>query len=52
MVCAIATESGVRMPSFFRYMLWAAAVLVPLFALLTLLPVAPILKLNGRIFWF
>jgi Na+/H+ antiporter NhaD/arsenite permease-like protein len=52
MVCAIATESGIRMPSFFRYMLWAASVLVPLFALLTLLPVAPILKLNERIFWF
>ena len=46
MVFAIATESGIRMPGFFRYMLWAAVVLVPLFALLTLLPVAPILKLS------
>ena len=30
MVYAIAVERGVRMPSFFGYMLWAAAVLVPL----------------------
>jgi Na+/H+ antiporter NhaD/arsenite permease-like protein len=41
MVYAIATERGIRMPSFFRYMMWAAAVLVPLFLLLTLLPIAP-----------
>ncbi len=46
MVYAIATERGIRMPSFFVYMLWAAVVLVPLFALLTLLPIAPILKLS------
>ena len=46
MVYAIATERGIRMPSFFGYMLWAAVVLVPLFALLTLLPIAPILKLS------
>jgi Na+/H+ antiporter NhaD/arsenite permease-like protein len=44
MVYAIAQERGIKMPNFFGYMLWAAAVLVPLFALLTLLPVAPILK--------
>ena len=44
MVYAIAQERGVRMPSFFGYMLWAALILVPLFVLLTLLPVAPILK--------
>jgi Na+/H+ antiporter NhaD/arsenite permease-like protein len=45
MVYAIAEENGIRMPSFFRYMLWAGAILVPLFALLTLLPIAPLLKL-------
>ncbi len=35
MVYAIAVERGIRMPSFFGYMLWAAAVLLPVFALLT-----------------
>ena len=45
MVYAIATEQGVRMPSFFGYLLWAAAILVLLFLLLTLLPISPILKL-------
>ena len=44
MVYAIAQQHGVRMPNFFAYMLWAGAALVPLFALLTLLPIAPILK--------
>ena len=44
MVYAIATESGVKMPSFFGYLFWAALILVPLFILLTLLPIAPILK--------
>ena len=44
MVYAIATELGIKMPSFFRYALWANAVLVPLFLLLTLLPIAPVLK--------
>jgi Na+/H+ antiporter NhaD/arsenite permease-like protein len=37
MVRAIAEEMGVRMPSFFGYMLWSGAVLLPVFALLTLL---------------
>lgn len=46
MVYAIAQERGVKMPSFFGYALWAAAVLMPLFALLTLLPISPILKLH------
>ena len=46
MVNAIATERGVRMPSFFGYMMWAGVVLVPLFLLLTLLPIAPVLKLS------
>jgi Na+/H+ antiporter NhaD/arsenite permease-like protein len=45
MVYAIATERGVKMPSFFGYMIWAACVLVPLFLVLTLLPITPILKL-------
>jgi len=36
MVRAIAESRGVRMPGFFGYMGWAAAVLLPLFALLTL----------------
>ncbi len=45
MVYAIAAEQGVRMPSFFAYLLWAACVLVPLFMILTLLPISPILKL-------
>ena len=44
MVKAIAEENGIRMPSFFAYMLWAALILLPLFALLTWLPVAPVLR--------
>ena len=44
MVYAIALERGVSMPRFFGYMLWAVIVLVPLFALLTLLPIAPIIR--------
>jgi Na+/H+ antiporter NhaD/arsenite permease-like protein len=35
MVYAIATERGVRMPSFFRYMAWSGAVLLPVFAVVT-----------------
>jgi len=31
MVKAIAEENGVKMPSFFGYMLWSLAILVPLF---------------------
>ena len=37
MVKAIAEEAGVRMPSFFGYMAWSCGVLLPIFALLTLL---------------
>jgi Na+/H+ antiporter NhaD/arsenite permease-like protein len=44
MVYAIATQHGIEMPTFFGYALRAAAVLVPLFLLLTLLPIAPVLK--------
>ena len=32
------------MPNFFAYMFWAAVVLVPLFALLTLLPLPPVVR--------
>jgi len=44
MVYAIAEERGVKMPNFFGYMLWASLVLLPLLALLTLLPIPPILR--------
>jgi Na+/H+ antiporter NhaD/arsenite permease-like protein len=37
MVYAIARQAGVNMPSFFGYMLWSGAVLIPLFALITFL---------------
>jgi Na+/H+ antiporter NhaD/arsenite permease-like protein len=33
MVYAIAREQGVRMPSFFGYMLWSGAVLIPVFVI-------------------
>jgi hypothetical protein len=46
MIYAIATEQGVRMPGFFAYVLWAVGILVPLFLLLTLLPISPILRLT------
>src|SRR5579885_2127367 len=46
MVRAIAEDRGVRMPSFLGYSLCAFCVLIPLFLLLTLLPVPPILKLT------
>jgi Na+/H+ antiporter NhaD/arsenite permease-like protein len=35
MVYAIAVERGVKMPSFFGYMLWSVTVLAPMFVLLT-----------------
>ena len=37
MVYAIARSAGVPMPSFFGYMLWSGTILIPLFALVTLL---------------
>ncbi len=46
MVYAIAQQRGVKMPSFFGYMAWASLILMPLFLLLTLLPISPILKFN------
>ena len=35
MVKAIAEQSGIRMPSFFGYMLWSIGILVPLFVIVT-----------------
>jgi Na+/H+ antiporter NhaD/arsenite permease-like protein len=37
MVKAIADEAGVRMPSFFGYLLWSGLILLPLFLLTTFL---------------
>ena len=37
MVRSIAMEQGVKMPSFFGYMVWSVGILCPLFAVLTLL---------------
>jgi len=39
MVYAIATERGVKMPSFFGYLVWSCAVLGPVFVLLTFVSV-------------
>lgn len=36
MVYAIAKDMGVKMPSFFGYMLWSGCILIPLFGLITL----------------
>ena len=46
LIYAIARERGVRMPNFFAYMLWVSIILIPLFMLITLLPLSPILKLS------
>ena len=43
---SIAEECGIKMPNFFAYMMWAGLVLIPLFVLLTLLPISPLLKLR------
>ena len=45
MVYAIAQERGIKMPSFFAYLFYASLVLLPMFMLLTVLPIPPILKL-------
>ena len=37
MVKAVAEDRGIRMPGFFGYMVWSAAVLLPLFAIMTLI---------------
>jgi Na+/H+ antiporter NhaD/arsenite permease-like protein len=39
MIYAIATERGVKMPSFFGYLVWSCAVLVPVLVLLTFVSV-------------
>jgi len=36
MVYAIAIERGIKMPSFFGYIAWSAAVLVPVLAIVTI----------------
>jgi len=36
MVYAIARQAGVKMPSFFGYMLWSGCILIPAFILVTL----------------
>ena len=35
MVKSVCEERGIRMPSFFGYMLWSGAILLPLFVLVT-----------------
>jgi Na+/H+ antiporter NhaD/arsenite permease-like protein len=35
MVKSIAEDRGVKMPSFFGYMLWSVGILVPLFLVMT-----------------
>jgi hypothetical protein len=37
MVRSIAESQGVKMPSFFRYMLYSGPVLLPVFALVTVI---------------
>jgi Na+/H+ antiporter NhaD/arsenite permease-like protein len=41
MIYTIALERGVKMPSFFGYMVWSAAVLLPVLMLLTFVWIAP-----------
>jgi Na+/H+ antiporter NhaD/arsenite permease-like protein len=36
MVKAIAEDRGVKMPSFFGYMLWSGGILIPLFVIMGL----------------
>jgi hypothetical protein len=40
MVYEIAVERGIKMPSFFGYMAWAAIVLLPVLAILTFVSIA------------
>jgi Na+/H+ antiporter NhaD/arsenite permease-like protein len=37
MVKAVVEEAGIRMPSFFGYIAWSSAILLPLFVLLTVI---------------
>jgi len=41
MIYAIAMERGVKMPSFFGYLVWSAVFLLPIFVLLTFVAIAP-----------
>jgi Na+/H+ antiporter NhaD/arsenite permease-like protein len=41
MVYAIARQQGVRMPSFFGYMLWSGAVLFPVFIVVSMIAFSP-----------
>jgi Na+/H+ antiporter NhaD/arsenite permease-like protein len=41
MIYAIATERGIKMPSFFGYMIWSLAILIPVLVLLTFVSIAP-----------
>ena len=41
MVYAIARQQGVRMPSFFGYMLWSGAVLIPVFIIVSMIAFGP-----------
>jgi Na+/H+ antiporter NhaD/arsenite permease-like protein len=41
MIQAIAVERGVKMPSFFGYMVWAAVILLPVLALVTVVFLVP-----------
>ena len=41
MIYAIATERGIKMPSFFGFMAWSIVVLTPVFAVLTYIFVLP-----------
>jgi Na+/H+ antiporter NhaD/arsenite permease-like protein len=40
MIYAIATERGIKMPSFFGYLVWSGVCLLPVFALLTFVSIA------------
>jgi Na+/H+ antiporter NhaD/arsenite permease-like protein len=37
MVKAIAEDRGIKMPSFFGYMAWSGAILIPLFIVVSLI---------------
>ncbi len=37
MVKSIAEENGIKMPSFFGYMVWSFAILIPIFILVSLI---------------
>ncbi|MBN8942690.1 MAG: sodium:proton antiporter [Rhizobiales bacterium] len=47
MVYAIAKDKGVKMPSFFGYMAWSTAILIPIFVVVTVLFFMPAAPLAG-----